>query len=178
MIVGFTKAIEMTVFNQEKNAEKLLQYRNCLLQGLLENNSGLLINGSLERRLPHNLNLTVLNVNGAKFHKILKSKIICSSGSACSNGQPSHVLLAMGRSFKEAESSIRLSIGLNTNLQIRSSYYAINYWLFTCAILNLPLLERLFISTSFSDGVIGFFVRFLSLSSFLNEFLTNLSSSE
>ena len=117
LIVGFTKAIEMTVFNQEKNAEKLLQYRNCLLQGLLENNSGLLINGSLERRLPHNLNLTVLNVNGAKFHKILKSKIICSSGSACSNGQPSHVLLAMGRSFKEAESSIRLSIGLNTNLQ-------------------------------------------------------------
>ena len=115
LVVGFAKAIEIAVFNQKNNAEKLLFYRNNLLEGLLENNSGLLINGSIEKRLPHNLNLTVLDLNGAKFHKLLKSKIICSSGSACSNGEPSHVLLALGRSFKEAESSIRLSIGLSTN---------------------------------------------------------------
>ena len=115
LVVGFAKAIEIAVFNQKNNAEKLLFHRNNLLEGLLENNSGLLINGSIEKRLPHNLNLTVLDLNGAKFHKLLKSKIICSSGSACSNGEPSHVLLALGRSFKEAESSIRLSIGLSTN---------------------------------------------------------------
>ena len=115
LVVGFAKAIEIAVFNQKNNAEKLLLHRNTLLEGLLENNSGLLINGSIEKRLPHNLNLTVLDLNGAKFHKLLKSKIICSSGSACSNGEPSHVLLALGRSFKEAESSIRLSIGLSTN---------------------------------------------------------------
>ncbi len=115
LVVGFSKAIEIAVFNQKKNAEKLLLYRNNLLKGLLENNSGLLINGSIKQRLPHNLNLTVLDLNGAKFHKLLKSKIICSSGSACSNGKPSHVLLALGRSFKEAESSIRLSLGLSTN---------------------------------------------------------------
>jgi len=115
LVVGFAKAIEMAVYNQKNNAEKLLLYRNNLLKGLLENNSGLLINGSIKQRLPHNLNLTVLDLNGAKFHKLLKSKIICSSGSACSNGEPSHVLLALGRSFREAESSIRLSIGLSTN---------------------------------------------------------------
>ncbi|MDA9700613.1 cysteine desulfurase [Prochlorococcus sp. AH-736-L23] len=115
LVVGFAKAIEIAVFNQKNNAEKLLFHRNTLLEGLLKNNSGLLINGSIEKRLPHNLNLTVLDLNGAKFHKLLKSKIICSTGSACSNGEPSHVLLALGRSIKEAESSIRLSIGLNTN---------------------------------------------------------------
>ena len=115
LVVGFAKAIEMAVLNQKKNAEKLLLYRNNLLDGLLENNYGLLINGSIKKRLPHNLNLTVMDLNGANFHKLLKSKIICSSGSACSNGEPSHVLLALGRSFKEAESSIRLSIGLSTN---------------------------------------------------------------
>ena len=115
LVVGFAKAIEIAVLNQKNNAEKLLFYRNNLLEGLLKNNSGLLINGSIEKRLPHNLNLTVLDLNGAKFHKLLKSKIICSSGSACSNGEPSHVLLALGRSFREAESSIRLSIGLSTN---------------------------------------------------------------
>ena len=43
------------------------------------------------------------------------SKIICSSGSACSNGKPSHVLLALGKSLREAEASIRLSIGLMTS---------------------------------------------------------------
>ena len=115
LVVGFAKAIEIAVLNQKKNAEKLLLSRNNLLKGLLENNSGLIINGSIKQRLPHNLNLTVLDLNGAKFHKLLKSKIICSSGSACSNGEPSHVLLALGRSFKEAESSIRLSIGLSTS---------------------------------------------------------------
>ncbi len=115
LVVGFAKAIEIAVLNQKNNAEKLLFYRNNLLEGLLENNSGLLINGSIEKRLPHNLNLTVLDLNGAKFHKLLKSKIICSTGSACSSGEPSHVLLALGRSLKEAESSIRLSIGLSTN---------------------------------------------------------------
>ena len=115
LVVGFAKAIEMAVFNQKNNAEKLLLCRNNLLKGLLENNSGLLINGSIKQRLPQNLNLTILDLNGAKFHKLLKSKIICSTGSACSNGEPSHVLLALGRSLKEAESSIRLSIGLSTN---------------------------------------------------------------
>ena len=54
------------------------------------------------------------DINGSKLHKSLKSKIICSSGSACSNGKPSHVLLALGRSFKEAEASLRFSIGLMT----------------------------------------------------------------
>jgi len=114
LIVGFTKAIEIAVLNQKKNTEKLLSCRDKLLKGLLANNSGLKINGSMKERLPHNLNLTVLDVNGSRLHKSLKSKIICSSGSACSNGEPSHVLLAIGRSFKEAEASIRLSIGLMT----------------------------------------------------------------
>ncbi len=114
LVVGFTKAIELAVFNQKKNIQKFLFHRDNLLKGLLENNSGININGSMIKRLPNNLNVTVLGINGSKLHKNLKSKIICSSGSACSNGSPSHVLLALGRSFKEAESSLRLSIGLMT----------------------------------------------------------------
>ena len=122
LIVGFTKAIEIAVLNQKKNTKKFLFHRDKLLKGLLENNSGLEINGSMKERLPHNLSLTVLDVNGSRLHKSLKSKIICSSGSACSNGEPSHVLLALGRSFKEAEASLRLSIGLmNTTEDIEKS---------------------------------------------------------
>ena len=117
LIVGFTKAIEIAVLNQKENIQKFLFHRDKLLKGLLDNNSGVEINGSMKERLPHNLNLTVLDVNGSKLHKSLKSKIICSSGSACSNGEPSHVLLALGRSFKEAEASLRLSIGLMTTTE-------------------------------------------------------------
>ncbi len=117
LIVGFTKAIEIAVLNQKKNIQKFLFHRDKLLKGLLDNNSGIEINGSMKERLPHNLNLTVLDINGSRLHKSLKSKIICSSGSACSNGEPSHVLLALGRSFKEAEASLRLSIGLMTTTE-------------------------------------------------------------
>ena len=117
LIVGFTKAIEIAIKNQEKNALRLSLLRDKLLDGIYKNNSNFYINGSMQKRLPNNLNITFPNVSGSLLHKRLKSKIICSSGSACSNGKPSHVLLAIGRSFKEAEASIRLSIGLNTSLE-------------------------------------------------------------
>ena len=117
LIVGFTKAIELAVQNLEINVRKLLAHRDYLCKGLLEKNSGIYINGSMLNRLPHNLNFTISNVRGSLLHKELKPKIVCSSGSACSNGKPSHVLLALGRSLKEAEASIRLSIGLSTTFE-------------------------------------------------------------
>ncbi len=117
LIIGFSKAIELSILNQEKNAKKLSSLRDLLMNGLLANNSNIYINGSISKRLPHNLNITVLDISGSKLHKSLKSKIVCSSGSACSNGEPSHVLKALGRSYKEAESSIRLSLGLSTTTE-------------------------------------------------------------
>ena len=51
------------------------------------------------------------------MHKALRDLIVCSSGSACANGEPSHVLLAIGRTNKQAEASLRLSIGRDTTLQ-------------------------------------------------------------
>ncbi len=117
LIVGFSKAIELAIKNQERNSIQLAKYRDALMNGLLKKNSKILINGSIINRLPHNLNLTVLDINGSKFHKYIKNHIACSSGSACSNGKVSHVLTSIGRSFKEAESSVRLSIGLTTTAE-------------------------------------------------------------
>ena len=117
LIVGFSKAIELSVINQVKNSIQLARHRDALMHGLLQKNSKIQINGSIINRLPHNLNLTVLDVNGSKFHKFIKHQIICSSGSACSNGKVSHVLTSIGRSFQEAESSVRLSIGLTTTTE-------------------------------------------------------------
>ena len=117
LIIGFSKAVELSVRNQPINAIKLLNLRDKLLKGLLLKNPDIIVNGSLKNRLPNNLNITIQNVSGSLLHKYLKPKIICSSGSACSNGKPSHVLTSLGRSFKDAESSIRLSVGLNTTSQ-------------------------------------------------------------
>ena len=114
LIVGFSKAIELAIKNQARNSIHLSSLRDALMNGLLKKNSQILVNGSMFHRLPHNLNLTVLDVNGSKFHKYIKHQIVCSSGSACSNGRLSHVLTSIGRSLKEAESSVRLSIGLTT----------------------------------------------------------------
>ncbi len=54
-------------------------------------------------RLPHNLNITIPGVSGSKLHRALRSRVACSSGSACSRGEPSHVLMALGHSRQEAE---------------------------------------------------------------------------
>jgi len=115
LIVGFTKAIELATKNFQKNVDKLSFLRDNLLEGLSENISQIEVNGSMRQRLPHNLNITFSGVNGTLLHKKLKSKIICSSGSACSNGKPSHVLLALGKNIRQAEASLRLSIGLMTS---------------------------------------------------------------
>ena len=53
-------------------------------------------------------------MNGARLHRALRPHLACSSGSACSNGEPSHVLQALGRSRAEAEASLRLSLGRST----------------------------------------------------------------
>ena len=115
LIVGFTKAVQLAVTNMEFNIKYLSSNRDKLFNGLIENISEMHVNGSMNSRLPNNLNISFSNVNGALLHKKLKPKIICSSGSACSNGKPSHVLIALGKSIKEAEASIRLSIGLMTS---------------------------------------------------------------
>ena len=114
LIIGFSKAVELAIKNQASNSIQLADHRDTLMNGLLKKNSQILINGSITDRLPHNLNLTICDINGSKFHKYIKHQIACSSGSACSNGEVSHVLTSIGRSFKEAESSVRLSIGLTT----------------------------------------------------------------
>ncbi len=127
LIVGFSKAIELAIDNAEKNISKLSLLRNNLLHGILNSNNKVLVNGSMSNRLPHNLNITFLGLSGTKLHKELKTKIVCSSGSSCSNGKPSHVLRALGRSFEESESSLRLSIGLQTtNDDIKQSVQIIN----------------------------------------------------
>jgi cysteine desulfurase len=70
------------------------------------------VNGDLERRIPHNLNVSFNFVEGESLIMAVKD-IAVSSGSACTSAslEPSYVLRALGRSDELAHSSIRLTLG-------------------------------------------------------------------
>ena len=115
LIVGFAKAVEITNNDQDDRNKRLLFCRNLLLSGLKKNISDLIVNGSIDQRLPHNLNITFPGVSGSRLHSQLRRFIFCTSGSACSKGEPSHVLQEIGLGKRDAEASIRMSIGRNTS---------------------------------------------------------------
>lgn len=75
------------------------------------------INGSLKDRLPNNVNISFDGLDGESLLILLDDDGICaSSGSACASesGEPSHVLLAIGRTPEEARGSIRLTLSDST----------------------------------------------------------------
>ncbi|MGB5135713.1 MAG: aminotransferase class V-fold PLP-dependent enzyme, partial [Prochlorococcaceae cyanobacterium] len=88
--------------------------RERVREGLLAL-GGITVNGAMAPRLAHNLNVTVGDVDGAALHRLLRRSIAVSSGSACSQGSPSHVLAALGRSRAEAAASIRFGLGRSTS---------------------------------------------------------------
>lgn len=119
-IVGFGKACELAKAELEIESKRLLGLRTKLLQGLQKNLDMLVINGSLEHRLPGSLNVSFAYVEGEALMMAIKD-IAVSSGSACTSAslEPSYVLRAMGIEEDMAHSSIRFGIGrFNTEEEI------------------------------------------------------------
>ena len=111
LIVGFAAAASLAMQDLASRGERLGHLRDQLWLGLQNRIPGIQLNGASTPRLPHNLNITLPAVSGSRLHRQLRSKLTCSQGSACSNGVPSHVLQAIGRTRLEAEASLRLSLG-------------------------------------------------------------------
>lgn len=115
-IVGFGKAAELASQELNWRRERLLQLRERLIQGVLSRIEGVRLNGHRERRLPNNVNVSPLGVEGKALVLGLDSMgIAASSGSACRSGavEPSHVLLAMGVSDEAAKSALRMTLGIS-----------------------------------------------------------------
>ncbi len=112
-IVGLGKAMELAVSHIPEKKEKLSRLRDRLIKGLLEIED-VRLNGHPEKRLPGNVNVSVLYVEGESLLLSLDLKgIAVSSGSACTSGSldPSHVLLAMGLDHQTAQGSLRFTLG-------------------------------------------------------------------
>jgi cysteine desulfurase len=111
-IVGFGKAAELALAEREAEAARVLALRERLRQGLLAGLDLVVVNGSLEHRLPGNLNVSFAYVEGEALMMAVKD-VAVSSGSACTSAslEPSYVLRAMGVSDDLAHSSIRFGLG-------------------------------------------------------------------
>jgi len=121
-IVGFGKAAEISGQEMQGEYQKLKTWRDLMETSFLSLPLSYR-NGTFENRLPHTLNLRFDFIKSEQlFQKI--PHIALSTGSACNsaNPEPSHVLLAMGLTEKQARSSIRISLGrMNTTGEIENA---------------------------------------------------------
>ncbi|HQO16597.1 MAG TPA: IscS subfamily cysteine desulfurase [Methylotenera sp.] len=110
-IVGMGEAFRIAREEMEMENARIRKLRDRLLAGL-QSIEETYINGELEHRIPHNLNISFNYVEGESLIMAVKG-IAVSSGSACTSAslEPSYVLRALGRSDELAHSSIRFSIG-------------------------------------------------------------------
>jgi cysteine desulfurase len=116
-IVGMGEAFRIA---QEEMAEeniRIKMLRDRLMAGLMDMEE-VHLNGDLERRVPHNLNLSFNFVEGESLIMAIKD-VAVSSGSACTSAslEPSYVLRALGRSDELAHSSIRFTVGRFTTVE-------------------------------------------------------------
>ena len=131
-IVGFAAAAREAFSTMEERGRKKLALRNLFFKRLLEEVPGVEISGVnplekreadfpaentysslLQERLPGNVHVCIPGIEGQSLLMLLDQKGICaSSGSACASGSldPSHVLLAIGKSHEAAFSGLRLSL--------------------------------------------------------------------
>ena len=119
-IVGFGKAAELSLAEMPAESARLLALRERLREGLQSQVPFTYVNGSLEHRLPGNLNISFAYVEGEAMLMGLKD-VAVSSGSACTSAslEPSYVLRAIGVDEELAHTSIRFGLGrFNTEEEV------------------------------------------------------------
>jgi cysteine desulfurase len=111
-IVGLGACAEVAGSVLPDESRRLAGLRDRLLTGLRGGLDGVRVNGSLERRLPHNLHVSFEGIEGEALLMAL-GDLAVSTGSACSSGSqaPSHVLQAIGAVGPGAGASIRFGLG-------------------------------------------------------------------
>ena len=110
-IVGMGEAFRLAREEMAAENERVRQLRDRLADGF-KDMEAVYVNGDVERRVPHNLNISFAYVEGESLIMAIKD-VAVSSGSACTSAslEPSYVLRALGRNDELAHSSIRFSIG-------------------------------------------------------------------
>ncbi len=116
-IVGLGVAAEMAAAEMDVKVERISALRDRLIEGLAGSTEDIYLNGHPQKRLPNNAHFSVRFIEGEAVCLQLDTfGIFASTGSACSSEalEPSHVLLAMGVPPRDAQGSVRFSLGRAT----------------------------------------------------------------
>ncbi|MBQ0099692.1 MAG: cysteine desulfurase, partial [Firmicutes bacterium] len=119
-VVGLSVALTNAEKNREKNFIYVSSLRDRFIEKIEKEIPCAFLNGDRNNRLPANANFTFNGISGEELLFNLDIEGVCASlGSACSSGsiEPSHVLLAMGKSKEEAKSSVRFTFGKDNTIE-------------------------------------------------------------
>src|SRR3989338_4582227 len=111
-IIGLATALEIAQNLKDKETERLLPLRDRLINGILETIPKTRLNGPKQSRLPNNVNISFLDIEGEALLLYLDAEgIFASTGSACASASldPSHVILSLDVPFEVAHGSLRFS---------------------------------------------------------------------
>jgi len=116
-IVGLAEALKIADQDREKESTRIVKLRNYFISRLLGEIPKTVLNGHPTQRLPNNINVSILDAEGESIVLYLdEAGIACSTGSACTSEslEPSHVILAIGKSRAYAHGAMRFSLGRST----------------------------------------------------------------
>ena len=119
-IIGLAKALEICQQIRKKESARLEKLRDYFIAGIFKKVGKVVLGGHPIKRLPNNVNISILDIEGeAMLLWLDRYGVACSTGSACSsqNLDPSHVILALGRPYEFAHGNLRFSLGRKTTKQ-------------------------------------------------------------
>ena len=116
-IIGLAEALKISQQKRKKESEREIKLRDYFIKEISKKVSKVVLNGSAHKRLPNNINISILDIEGeAMLLWLDKYGIYVSTGSACDSQslEPSHVILALGRPYEYANGNLRFTLGRNT----------------------------------------------------------------
>jgi len=116
-IMGMARALELAQAERVSESQRLAPLRDQLIAGIRERIPKVRLNGHATERLPNNVNMSIMDIEGEALLLYLDaSGVYASTGSACTSASldPSHVILALGMPYEVAHGSIRFTLGRST----------------------------------------------------------------
>ncbi len=117
LIIGLAKAFEIAQAEKEPESKRLTALRDYFISEIQKQIPKVVLNGHPTKRLPNNINISILDIEGEALVLYLDAKgISFSTGSACTSEslEPSHVILALGKPYEFAHASMRFTMGRST----------------------------------------------------------------
>ena len=117
-IVGLATALTLAQAEAKTETARLIPLRDKLISGILKSIPKTRLNGHPTERLPNNVNISIMDIEGEAMILYLDARgVYASTGSACTSASldPSHVILALGMPYEVAHGSVRFTLGRSTS---------------------------------------------------------------